>query len=288
VSANGGEAARAGDEELLRGLLPAAPAASAADTVAALGLWDRPRDPQAQTRPRVLLNMVSSADGRATLEGRSAGLSSPADRALFHALRAASDAVLVGAGTVRAERYGPLIRDGAVRELRRERGLAEQPLACIVSSSMSLDPEIPLLADPAMRVVLLTPSPEELPPCSAEVSYVRCDAGGRLDLTTALAQLHERFGVRLLLCEGGPHLAWDLVAAGVLDELFLSLSPTLVGGEGGAGRELRILAGMDLRPPVQLELVGVLQGPSQLFLRYEVVAPEWVSRATMESSSLAR
>jgi riboflavin biosynthesis pyrimidine reductase len=285
VSAGEGEAPTLGDE-LLRGLLPAAPPASAADTVAALGLWERPR--QARTRPRVLLNMVSSADGRATLKGRSAGLSSAADRALFHALRSASDAVLVGAGTLRAERYGPLIRDPAVRELRRERGLAEQPLACIASSSLSLDPEIPLLAEPATRVAVLTSSPGELPPCAAEVSYVRCEAGGRLDLAAALEQLHERFGVHLLLCEGGPHLAGDLVAAGALDELFLSLSPQLVGGEAGAGRELGIVAGMELAPPLQLELAGVLQGPSQLFLRYGVVAPERVSRATIESSSLAR
>jgi riboflavin biosynthesis pyrimidine reductase len=109
-----------------------------------------------------------------------------------------------------------------------------------------------------------------------------------LDLPRALEQLSERFGVRLLLCEGGPHLAHELVAGGLLDELFLSIAPELVGGESGAGRELRILAGAELDPPPALELRGVLESSSRLFLRYGVVAPERVSRETIESSSLAR
>jgi hypothetical protein len=156
VSAPAGGAPAGPSEQLLRGLLPAAAPASAAEVVAALGLWERPEI--APARPRVLLNMVSSVDGRATMNGRSGALSSPADRALFHALRSVSDAVLVGAGTVRAERYGRLVRDAAVRELRRGHGLAEEPLACVVSASLSLDAEIPLLAEPRSRVVVLTPS----------------------------------------------------------------------------------------------------------------------------------
>ncbi len=256
----------------LRPLLTGGEPASAAETVAALGLWDRPQLPG--LRPRVLLNMVSTADGRATLGGRSGPISDRADRALFHALRAAVDGVLIGAGTARAERYGPIVRDEAQRRLRRERGLAEEPLACIVSGRLELDEELPLLAAFAARVVILTASPASLAPSAASVDYVRTADAGRLDLPAALGELRARFGVELLLCEGGPHLSEQLCAAGLVDELFLSLAPMLGGGEASHGEALRILAGPELDPPLALELLGVLQSDSHLFLRYGVSARE--------------
>ena len=272
---------------LLTRLLPPGRPATAAEVVEELGLWHR--DPPAGSVPRVLLNMVSTADGHAALAGRSAPLSSEADRELFHALRAPVDAVLVGAGTVRKERYGRVIRDEATRRLRRERGLAEEPLACIVSSSLRLDPGVPLLAEAAARVVVLTPATGELAATAASVEYVRAGRGGALDLRAALAELRERFDVQLALCEGGPHLATALLAAGMLDELFISLAPMLAGGDGeGGSAALRILAGAQLDPAVELELRGALESGSHLFLRYAVVAPERVSRDTIESSSLAR
>jgi riboflavin biosynthesis pyrimidine reductase len=272
---------------LLRRLLPAAAPATAAEIVQDLGLWERPSGPP-PARPRMLLNMVSTADGHATLGGRSGPLSGPADRELFHALRAPVDAVLMGAGTVRAEHYGRLIGAEPTRRLRRERGLPEEPLACIVSASLDLDPATPLLADPDARLLVLTPSAGELPPTAAEVAYVRAERAGVLDLSAALAQLSERFDVRVLLCEGGPHLAGELLAAGLLDELFLSLSPLLTGAAPGGAEGLRITAGAELAPPAQLELLGALECDSHVFLRYGVVAPERVSRETMLSSSLAR
>ncbi len=271
----------------LNRLLPPGPPATATELVEQLGLWRR--DPPAGAVPRVLLNMVSTADGRAALAGRSAPLSSQADRELFHALRAPVDAVLVGASTVRRERYGRIVRDAATRGLRREHGLAEEPLACIVSASLRLDPGVPLLAEPAARVVVLTPATGELGATAASVEYVRATRGGALDLRAALAELRERFGVQLVLCEGGPHLATELLAAGVLDELFLSLAPRLAGGDGAGGEEaLRILAGPELDPAVELQLRGALESGSHLFLHYAVEAPERVSRETIESSSLAR
>jgi riboflavin biosynthesis pyrimidine reductase len=80
--------------------------------------------------------------------------------------------------------------------------------------------------------------------------------------------------VHSLLCEGGPHLALQLLAAGLLDELFLSLAPLLAGGQPGDRQALRILAGQELEPPVELELLGALSSGSHLFLRYGVSAPE--------------
>jgi riboflavin-specific deaminase-like protein len=259
------------DEPLrLRRLLPAGEPGTAPEIVEQLGLWERSGTPL--RRPRVLLNMVSTVDGRATLGGRSGPISDRADRELFHSLRAAVDAVLVGAGTVRMERYGRLIRDEPVRRLRLERGLAEEPLACIVSGRLALDAEIPLLADPEARVVIVTSSEASVPGAAARIEYLRARQEGRLDLPAALAELRESFGVQTLLCEGGPHLGLELFAAGLVDELFLSVSPSLAGGEAASGEALRILAGPELDPPLELELIGVLECHSHLFLRYGVSA----------------
>ena len=158
--------------------------------------------------------MVSTTDGRATLDGRSGPISDDADRALFHGLRMAVDAVLVGAGTVRTERYGRLIPDESRRRLRRERGLPDEPLACIVSGRLALDADIPLLAEPSARVAILTSSAASLPGAGAHVDYVRAGAGGAIDLAAGLEQLRERFDVHTVLCEGGPHLGYQLLAHG--------------------------------------------------------------------------
>jgi riboflavin-specific deaminase-like protein len=247
---------------------------TAAEVVEELRLWEAPRAPRAaresMERPYLVLNMASTVDGRATIGGRSGPIGNQADHELFHALRTAVDAVLVGAGTVRAEHYGRLVRAQSARELRRARGLAEEPLACIVSASLALPaPEIPLLADSAARVVILTSSPASLAECAGEVRYVRCAREGHLDLGAALAELRH-MGVRTVLCEGGPHLNAQLLAEGLVDELFLSLAPKLAGGDA-TSESLRILSGDELRPPVGLELLGALESESQLLLRYRAL-----------------
>jgi riboflavin-specific deaminase-like protein len=277
----------------LRRLLPPGDPATVDEIVDALKLQDRagaPAERPDTQRPYTMLNMVSTADGRASIGGRSGPIGNRADRELFHGLRTAVDAVMVGAGTVRAERYGRIVPDERRRRRRSARGLSEEPLACIVSGRLSLPPDIPLLADPAARVAIVTPSAASLPETGAHVEYVRAQGDGRLDLPAALAELHGRFAVRTLLCEGGPHLNLELLEAGLVDELFLSLSPKLAGGEDASGEGLRILAGAELEHPVELELLGALESDSQLFLRYGVCvsAPERVSRETMLKSSLAR
>jgi riboflavin biosynthesis pyrimidine reductase len=253
-------------------LLPPGPPASAAEIVAGFGLWER--GAAAGPRPRVLLNMVSSLDGRASLDGRSRGLSGPADRELFHELRTAVDAVLVGAGTARSERYGPLVRDAERRSERERRGLPPQPLACLATTTVAFDADLPLLASPESHVVILTASTASLEGARAHVDYIRAARAGALDLRAALEQLRALHGVELVLCEGGPHLAGQLLAAGVLDELYLSLSPKLAGSDPGTDEALRIIAGVSLDPPVSLELLSVLESESQLFLRYRVASAE--------------
>jgi riboflavin biosynthesis pyrimidine reductase len=269
----------------LKPLLPPGEPATTAGVVEALGLWDRPV--ASADQPRVILNMVSTLDGRASLQGRSGPIAGPADRELFHALRSPVDAVLAGAGTMRVERYGRIIREESRRRLRVERGLAEEPLACIVTASLALPPDLPLLAEPQARVIVLTPSDATLPAAAAGVDYVRTPVNGQVDLRVALHELRHRYAIELLLCEGGPHLNSQLLAAGLVDELFLSLSPKLTGGDPPDEAALRILAGEEFEAPIALELLGVLEHDSHLFMRYGVSARARVSRETTPSSSLA-
>jgi riboflavin-specific deaminase-like protein len=269
-------------------LLPPGDPAPVREIVEGLGLLEHAALPSG--RPYVVLNMISTVDGRATIAGRSGPIGDRADRELFRGLRTVVDGVIVGAGTVRAERYGPLIREPSARQLRHERGLSEEPVACIVSGRLSLPADLPLLTAAQGRVVIVTASEASLPELGQRVDYVRAARAGLLDLPAALAELHERFNVRTLLCEGGPHLNAHLLAAGVVDELFLTLAPKLAGGEEMSGEGLRILAGLEIEASGELELLAVLASESELFLRYGVRAstPERVSRETISKSSLAR
>lgn len=270
---------------MLRRLLPPGAPATVERLVEKLNLTERAAAGTG-SRPYLLLNMVSTADGRASLGGHSGAIGGEADKELFHGLRTAVDAVMAGAGTVRAEGYRRLVRDERRRQIRRERGLAEEPLACIVSGRLALTGEIPLLADPDARVAIVTASAASLPEdCRAHIDYVRAAREGildppsldlpsldppSLDLPRAMAELRERFGVRTVLCEGGPHLNSQLLAEGLVDELFLSLSPKLAGGEE-TSETLRIVSGPELDPPVALELLSAHEHESHLFLRYKII-----------------
>jgi riboflavin-specific deaminase-like protein len=258
----------AGEGAAFSRLLPPGERTDASQIVAGFELGKRAQTVAA--RPYLILNMVSTLDGRASIGGRSGSIGNRADRELFHALRASVDAVMAGAGTVRVERYGRIIPNAATRERRRERGLSEEPLACIVSARLSLPDDVPLLNEPAARVVIVTPSAASLTGATAQIEYVRAGSDGRLDLRLAMRELSERFGVRTLLCEGGPHLNAELLAAGLVDELFLSLAPKLTGGEDVTGEALRIVAGATFEEPLELELLGALENESHVFLRYGV------------------
>ncbi|MGH3793765.1 MAG: dihydrofolate reductase family protein [Pseudonocardiaceae bacterium] len=245
---------------VLRRLLPEAGTVSAVEALDDLGLADL----APAHRPYVVLNMVATADGAATLRGRTAPMSNPADRELFHELRAQIDAVLVGAGTVRTERYGRLVRDPARRERRTARGLTPDPLAIVVSRRLTLTPDLPLLADPHSRVLVITAAAAELSGCAAQVGYLRPEPGEELDLAVMLARLRIEYGVRSVLCEGGPMLNATLLPAGLVDELFLSVAPMLAGGAGS----LTIVGQAPLAEPVGLDLVWLLESGGQLFARY--------------------
>ncbi|HLW96259.1 MAG TPA: dihydrofolate reductase family protein [Solirubrobacteraceae bacterium] len=209
-------------------------------------------------RPVLALNMIASVDGRITIDGRSTPLSNPADRALFHALRARADAVLVAAGTARAERYGPTIRNEQTRAARAARGEREQPLAVVATRKVDLDPGLPLLSDPASFVVIVTASDRELAPCAARVEYLRTPT-----IREALDLLGSAYGVRRVICEGGPKLNSTLAEESLIDELFLSVSPLLVGGG-----DATILADSEIAEPQKLELQMLLECDDALYAHY--------------------
>lgn len=247
----------------LRRLLPPGDPATPQELVESYGVRARGGD---GARPYLMLNMISTADGRASIGGRSGALGNRADRELFHALREVVDGVLVGAGTLRRERYGRIIRDERARRRRTQRGLRPEPLACVVSATLTLPVDVPLLDEPEARVVVLTPSPASLPGPRAQVDYVRAERDGVLDLTAAMSELRERFSIQTLLCEGGPHLNGELLGAGLVDELLLTLAPLLAGDQ--AQEQLRIVAGRELAPPASMRLMGAAESDSHLFLRY--------------------
>ncbi len=249
----------------LRRVLPEPGTVTAVEALEGLDLADLAAD----HRPYVVLNMVTTADGAATVAHRTAPISNPADRQLFHELRAHVDAVMVGAGTVRIERYGRLVRDPQRRERRVARGLAPDPLAVVVSRRLTLTPDLPLLADLHSRVVVLTTSAADLDECAAQVSYLRPAPGEELDLATMLARLRAEHGVRSVLCEGGPTLNASLLPAGLVDELFLTIAPALAGSAGS----LSIVDRAPLAEPVALELIWLLESEGQLFARYALRQP---------------
>ncbi|MET0511809.1 MAG: dihydrofolate reductase family protein [Thermoleophilaceae bacterium] len=234
---------------------------SPGDLASGLRLGDKaPRQ-----RPYLALNMVSSLDGKATIEWRTKGLSTELDRQLFHHLRTQADAIMVGAGTVRSERYGRMAKSEELREKREREGLARDPLAVVVSGRLDLPADLPLLNDPEQRVIIATGSDASLPGLGEQVEYARVGD----DLPLLMARLREDHGVRSVLCEGGPTLNSHLLAAGLVDELFLTLNPKLAGGAAA----LTIVAGRGLIEPAELALVFVAEGEGDLFTRWRVQKP---------------
>lgn len=246
----------------LRRLLPDVETVTVDEAASGLAFAERaPAD-----RPYLALNMVSTADGKATIQGRTRALGSEADRALFHHLRTQVDAVMVGAGTLRIERYGRLVRLPELREKRQREGLAPDPIAVVVSGRLLLPADIPLLADPESRVLVITASDGEVEGCAADVGYLRGGATTELELAPHLRTLRAEHGIRSILCEGGPTLNSSLLREGLVDELFLTVTPQLASGEGVP----TIVVGDPLPEPLALELLTLHEGEGELFLRYRL------------------
>lgn len=224
--------------------------------------------------PGVRANMVTSADGHATIQGRVGGLTGAADQALLIALRGWCDVLLVGSGTIRAEGYGVLELPPEIAARRVAGGRAARPVLAVVSGSLDLDPALPAFADAvaagrgAEPWVITVPGADprrraRLAPY-ARLLEVAPGPDGHPALPAAVAALRAA-GMSRVLSEGGPSVLGTLIGAGVVDELFLTLSPTLVGGEGP-----RILHTPAYEAPIDLRLLDVLGAGDEVFLRYRV------------------
>jgi len=217
----------------------------------------------AATRPFVRVNMISSLDGAITVHGRSGQLGGAGDREVFAVLRSLTDVILVGAGTVRAEGYGPARLDADAQARRRARGQTPTPPIAVVSRSCHLDWDSPFFTDTDARPIVITTADANADARKRAESMVDVVTAGTgdVDLAVALGALHER-GARSVLGEGGPRLNAQLAAAGLIDELCLTLSPRLVAGDGP-----RLFAGSELPEPSRLEPVSLLEDDGFFFLR---------------------
>jgi riboflavin biosynthesis pyrimidine reductase len=239
----------------VRQLVPEPGPSSVADQLDDYRPW---LEPPAE-RPHVALNFAGTLDGRSSIEGRSGPIGSDTDTAMLVGLRERFDAVMIGAGTMRVERYGRVVSDPRRRAHREALGLPGDPLMVIVGS-LDQPWDAGLFTDGGGRVVLFTADEGEAPPTATPVEVIR-EVDGRVDMATALRRLRADHGVRAVLCEGGPRLHSQLQASGLADELFLTIAPKLVGA--GA----TILEGV-LPEVAELDLVWLLQEGSELFARY--------------------
>ncbi|MEV7782004.1 pyrimidine reductase family protein [Kitasatospora sp. NPDC088351] len=215
-------------------------------------------------RPWLRANMVAGLDGGARLDGLSEGLSGDADKRIFGVLRALSDVVLVGAETVRAEGYRPARARADFAAARRAAGQAPAPAIAIVSRSLALDLTAPLFTEPLVRTVVITT--EDVPAADlravAGVADVVVAGKGSVDLRAAVAALADRGWTRLL-SEGGPRLLGQLAAAGLLDELCLSLAPLITAGDAP-----RIIHHARMPDVQRMRLVSLIEQKGFLFTRY--------------------
>ena len=231
---------------------------SALEQAATLDLGARAHD----DRPYVITNFALTLDGHATISGRSGAIGSASDTAMLVALRTRVDAVMIGAGTMRAERYGRVVGDPAKREQRERDGLPQDPLMVIVSGRLELPWDAPLFTEGGGSVLIATASDDPVPETETGVDVLR--SGDDVALPALLEHLRRERGVRSLLCEGGPRLHGQLLEAGLVDELFVTHAPKLAGGVGpGLVSEL----GEEIR---EFELGWLLADPDtgELFARY--------------------
>jgi len=215
----------------------------------------------------VRVNMILSLDRAPVFGGLSGPLSNPTDHNLLVALRGYADVVLVGAGTVRAERYGPVRLSPAQRAERLDRwGITDIPPVAVVTRTGQLPAS--LFAEPTQRPLLVT---------TTEVAHRRRELRERadlllagatvVDLSGALERLAAR-GFHRVLCEGGPTLLDEMIAADLVEEMCLTISPTLAAET--AGRR----GGAPLEAPIRMSLRHAISQGDYVFLRYSRARPE--------------
>jgi len=240
----------------VRVLLPEPGRTSVAEQLRGYRPWEAPPD----DRPHVAMNFVATVDGRAAIFGRSGPIGSDVDTEMLQRLRTRVDAVMIGAGTMRAERYGRIVSDPELRTEREGEGLEADPLAVIISGRLDLPWDAGLFTAGTGEVLIFTASEADPPATATAVEVVRHE--DHVDPVEAMRYLRQERDVRAVLSEGGPGLHGELQANGLVDELFLTTAPKLAGGQA-----IRILEGA-LLEVAELELVWLLEADGELFARY--------------------
>lgn len=220
------------------------------------------RSPPSGRRPYVACNFIGTLDGRATIGGSTEALGFHTDARVLMRMRTFADAVLIGAGTMRVERYERMLPVPRLRGYREQIGLAADPLTVLVSESMRLPWDAKLFADGHGEVVVATTSPISPPRTETDVEVWRYE--GAIDLADLFGRLREERGVEAISCEGGPAVLRTLLAADLVDDLFLTLNPILVG-EG----ERSLIHG-PLKAPIPARLAWVLEAEEELFTRWRI------------------
>lgn len=212
----------------------------------------------------VAVNFVSSADGAITVEGRSASLSTPADRIVYRLGNDLADVVLVGAGTAMAEGFEGMRPDERTAERRRRFGLAPIVPVAVVTTGRSLPPDAPVITKAAVPTLVFT---SEAAPASLRDAWTangaRVFVAGSTGVSaTQVVETLVSEGLGRIDCEGGPRLFGSLIEAGVVDEFRLTLAPFLVAG---ASSRAAVGGAID---PASLELASVLTDGASVLLRY--------------------
>lgn len=217
-------------------------------------------------RPYVVSNFAATVDGRIAIDGRSGAIGDDGDHETFRRLRTQADALLVGTGTLAQEEYSRPIRRPELRAVREQIGVPPIPPLVTVTRSGRLPLEIPLFHDPESHVIVYTSGKPPIPDVPARVEIVSLPAGEEPPLTAAMRDLRVTRGIRSVLCEGGPGLLGGMLHERLVDELFLTVAPTLAGG----GEAEPMTTGAVLTPPAELELRWALERRGSLYLRYAV------------------
>jgi 2,5-diamino-6-(ribosylamino)-4(3H)-pyrimidinone 5'-phosphate reductase len=199
--------------------------------------------------------MIATVDGRAAVNGTASGLGSDLDRRLMRELRAEADVVLHGASTVRADPLSARVPPDLVEE-RVARGQTAQPIGAIITASGDLPVEHPYYESPTLIYIT---SEASISPSGPTIEVVRVR-----DVDALVRDLHAR-GMRRIICEGGPTLNASLFEAHLVDEIFFTIAPRVVGGGG----VLTMVEGGAF-DAVPLELRSIERHGSELFLRYRV------------------
>lgn len=243
-------------------LLPEPGEVDPGSLIGALDLGQHARE----ERPHTLVNFVATADGSVTFQGRSGSIGDEGDRVVFHTLREHVDAVLAGTGTLRTERYGRILGKEERRRRRVSAGRSPEPLATVITRSGDLPLEIPLFAEPEAEIVVFSPVESPLSGVAARVHHEPYDPDADRPLTEVMRRLRQSYGVRSLLCEGGPSLFGSLLGERLVDELFLTLAPKLAGGSAGP----TVATGTPLEELAELRIQWLLEREGSLYLRYAV------------------